>query len=222
MAGGPGVWRSGLTLGILAATCTALVAITWHLTAPRIAENEQAALERSLEPTLSGVFYDNVASESLLVIPPPHELPGTEPVPVYRVYSEEAPVAAVFVVTEPGGYAGPIKLLIGIEYSGEVTGVRVLEHHETPGLGDLIEASKTNWLQQFGGTSLAAPPREEWAVRRDGGAFDQITGATITTRAVVRAVKQTLVYFESHRDFIFQAAGEEPKDQGEQPKEQAE
>lgn len=218
----PGVWRSGLTLGVLAAVCTALVAVTWHFTAPRIAENEQAALERSLEPTLSGVFYDNVVTESLLVIPPPHELPGTEPVPVYRVYSEQAPVAAVFVVTEPGGYAGPIKLLIGIEYSGEVTGVRVLEHRETPGLGDLIEASKTNWLQQFRNTSLGAPPRTEWAVQQDGGAFDQITGATITTRAVVRAIKQTLVYFESHRDFIFGAAGEESKARGEAPEEQDE
>ena len=211
----PGIWRSGLTLAILAAVCTGLVAVTWHLTAPRIAENEQAALEQSLEPTLSGVFYDNVATESLLVIQPPHELPGTEPVPVYRVYSESAPVAAVFVVTEPGGYAGDIRLLIGIEYSGKITGVRVLAHRETPGLGDLIEASKTSWLEQFPGTSLGAPPRDDWAVRRDGGAFDQITGATVTTRAVVRAVRQTLVYFESNRDFIFEAAGEERKEQAE-------
>jgi Na+-translocating ferredoxin:NAD+ oxidoreductase subunit G len=211
----PGIWRSGLTLAVLAAVCTALVAVTWHLTAPRIAENEQAALEQNLEPTLSGVFYDNVVTESLLVIQPPHELPGTEPVPVYRVYSENAPVAAVFVVTEPGGYAGDIRLLIGIEYSGEVTGVRVLAHRETPGLGDLIEPSKTNWLEQFPGTSLGAPPRDDWAVRRDGGAFDQITGATVTTRAVVRAVRQTLVYFEGNRDFIFEAAGEEPKEQTE-------
>ncbi|HEX2138844.1 MAG TPA: electron transport complex subunit RsxG [Woeseiaceae bacterium] len=212
---GPGVWRSGLTLAVLAAICTGLVAITWQLTAARIAGNEQAALERSLEPTLSGVFYDNVATESLLVIPPPHDLPGTEPVPVYRVYSESEPVAAVFVITEPGGYAGAIRLLVGIEYSGEVTGVRVLSHRETPGLGDLIEASKTNWLEQFRNTSLAAPPRTEWAIRRDGGAFDQITGASVTTRAVVRAIRQTLVYFEGHRDFIFEAAGEETTEQDE-------
>ena len=211
----PGIWRSGLTLAILAAVCTGLVAVTWHLTSPRIAANEQAALEQSLEPTLSGVFYDNVVTESLLVIEPPHALPGTEPVPVYRVYSENAPVAAVFVITEPGGYAGDIRLLVGIEYSGEVTGVRVLAHRETPGLGDLIEASKTSWLEQFPGTSLGAPPRDDWAVRRDGGAFDQITGATVTTRAVVRAVRQTLVYFEGNRDFIFEAAGEERKEQAE-------
>ena len=211
----PGPWRSGLTLGGLAAVCTGLVAMTWHLTAPRIAENEQAALEQSLEPTLSGVFYDHGVTESLMVLPPPHELPGTAPVPVYRVYSEATPVAAVFVVTEPGGYAGPIKLLVGIEYSGEITGVRVLAHQETPGLGDLIETSKSSWLQQFPDTSLAAPPRDEWAVKRDGGAFDQVTGATVTTRAVVRALKQTLVYFENNRDAIFEAAGETTTEQAE-------
>lgn len=203
----PSAWRSGLTLAALAAVCTALVAITWHLTAPRIAQNEQAALERNLSPTLADLLYDNNLTESELVIEPPHELPGEEPARIYRVWSGDEPVAAVFVVEEPGGYAGPIRLLIGIEYSGEISGVRVLSHHETPGLGDQIEADKSDWLQQFGAASLESPPRERWAVRRDGGAFDQITGATVTTRAVVRAVKQTLLYFEANRDFIFAAEG---------------
>lgn len=201
----PSAWRSGLTLAVLAAVCTALVAITWHLTAPRIAENEQAALERSLSPTLEDLLYDSDLTESELVIPAPHELPGTEPARVYRVWSQDTPVAAVFVVEEPGGYAGPIRLLIGVRYSGELSGVQVLAHRETPGLGDQIEATKSNWLRQFRNTSLGSPPRDRWAVKRDGGAFDQITGATVTTRAVVRAVRQTLLYFESNRDFIFSA-----------------
>jgi electron transport complex protein RnfG len=212
---GTGIWRNGLTLAVLAAVCTALVALTWHLTAPRIAENEQAALERSLKPTLADVFYDNTVTESTLVIPVPNDLPGTEPTTVYRVYSQGEPVAAVFVVNEPGGYAGAIQLLIGVEYSGEVTGVRVLAHKETPGIGDLIEASKTNWLEQFRSASLESPPREQWTIRRDNGAFDQITGASVTTRAVVRAVKQTLLYFESNRDFIFEATGVESTERNE-------
>jgi electron transport complex protein RnfG len=212
---GTGIWRSGLTLAVLAAVCTALVALTWHLTAPRIAENEQAALERSLKPTLADVFYDNTVTESTLVIPVPNDLPGTEPTTVYRVYSQGEPVAAVFVVNEPGGYAGAIQLLIGVEYSGEVTGVRVLAHKETPGIGDLIEASKTNWLEQFRSASLESPPREQWTIRRDNGAFDQITGASVTTRAVVRAVKQTLLYFENNRDFIFEATSVESTERNE-------
>ena len=203
----PSIWGSGLTLGVLAAVCTALVAVTWHLTAPRIAENEQAALEQRLKPTLSDVFYDNNLTESPLLIPPPHELPGTQAAVVYRVYSQAEPVAAVFAVTEPDGFAGPIRLLIGIEYSGEVTGVRVLAHQETPGIGDLIEASKSDWLEQFRNASLEEPSPDGWAIRKDGGAFDQITGASVTTRAVVRAVKETLVYFENHRDSLFDAAG---------------
>lgn len=202
---GPSAWRSGLTLAALAAVCTALVALTWHLTAPRIAENEQAALERSLTPSLENLLYDNDLPESEIVIQPPHELPGNKPVRVYPVRSGDRPVAAVFVVEEPGGYAGPIRLLVAVRYSGELSGVRVLAHRETPGLGDQIEADKSDWLLQFQDASLAAPPRERWSVARDGGAFDQITGATITTRAVVRAIKQTLLYFESHRDDIFAA-----------------
>jgi Na+-translocating ferredoxin:NAD+ oxidoreductase subunit G len=203
----PSAWSSGLILAVVAAICTALVAITWHLTAPRIAENEKAALEQSLAPTLSDVFYDNDLSESTLVVPPPHELPGKEAATIYRVYSESKPVAAVFVVTARDGFAGPIKLLIGIDYSGEVKGVRVLAHQETPGLGDLIEASKSDWIQQFAATSLASPVRERWSIRRDGGEFDHLTGASITSRAVVKAVKETLLYFENHRDSIFEAQG---------------
>lgn len=211
----PPVWSSGLTLAVLAAVCTALVAITYHLTAPRIAENEKAHLAQNLEPTLADVFYDNELSESTLILAPPHGLPGSEQAVIYRLFDGDQPVAAVFVVSATEGYSGPIKLLIGIEYSGEITGVRVLEHRETPGIGDLIEASKSDWLEQFRETSLASPPRDRWAVRDDGGDFDQITGATVTTRAVVRAVKQTLLYFESHRDSIFETQHVEGEATGE-------
>ena len=175
------------------------------MTAPRIAENEKAYLEQSLRPALADVFYDNDLSESTLVLRPPHGLPGSGPAIVYRLYSDDQPAAAVFVVSARDGYAGPIRLLIAVEYSGEVTGVQVLEHNETPGLGDLIESSRSDWLDQFEEASLESPPRDRWAIRRDGGAFDQLTGASITPRAVVGAVKQTLLYFEANRDSVFEA-----------------
>jgi electron transport complex protein RnfG len=201
----PSAWSSGIVLAVVAAVCTALVALTYRLTAPRIADNEKAYLEQSLRPALANVFYDNDLSESTLVMPPPHGLPGTEPAIVYRLFSEEQPVAAVFVVSARGGYAGPIRLLIAIEYSGELTGVQVLEHNETPGLGDLVEPSRSDWLTQFANASLGEPPRDRWAIRRDGGAFDQLTGASITPRAIVRAVKETLLYYETNRDRVFLA-----------------
>lgn len=205
----PSAWSSGITLAVLAAICTALVAVTWRITADRIAANEKAWLEQSLKPALADVFYDNDLAESTLVLEPPHALPGSEEAVIYRLYREGDPVAAAFVVSAPGGYAGPIRLLIGIEYSGVLSGVRVIAHRETPGLGDRIESSKSDWLMQFDGKSLGSPPRDRWTVKRDGGAFDALTGATITPRAVVGAVRDTLIYFEANRDALFAAPGEE-------------
>ncbi|NOX68764.1 MAG: electron transport complex subunit RsxG [Gammaproteobacteria bacterium] len=198
------VWAGGLILAVLAAICTALVAFTYRITAPRIAANEQAYLEQSLAPLLEGIPYTNSLSESTLVIPPPHELPGKGPAIVYRVYADDKPVAALFVVTAEDGFSGPIKLLIGIDTSMSITSVRILEHRETPGLGDLIESSKSDWLTQLDNTSLEAPPRDSWSIKRDGGVFDQLTGASITPRAIIKAVKRTLLYFEENRDSVFE------------------
>jgi Na+-translocating ferredoxin:NAD+ oxidoreductase subunit G len=210
----PTAWSSGIVLAVVAAICTALVAVTHRLSAPRIAENEKAYLEQSLRPALANVFYDNDLSESTLVLPPPHGLPGNESAIIYRLFSEDQPAAAVFVVSARDGYAGPIRLLVAIEYSGKLTGVQVLEHNETPGLGDLIEATRSDWLKQFEDASLEEPPRDRWAIRRDGGEFDQLTGASITPRAVVRAVKETLLYFEANRDEVFAVRTETEQESG--------
>ncbi len=199
---GTSIWASGAILAVLAAICTALVAFTYHITAPRIVANEQAYLEQSLAPLLAGIPYTNNLSESTLVIPPPHDLPGKGPATVYRVYSDNKPVAALFAVTAEDGFSGPIKLLIGIDVTMNITSVRILEHRETPGLGDLIESSKSDWLTQLDKTSLASPPRDSWSIKRDGGVFDQLTGASITPRAVINAVKTTLLYFEENRDSV--------------------
>jgi electron transport complex protein RnfG len=204
----PPVWASGAILAVLAAICTALVAITHSTTAPRIAANAQAYLEQSLQPVLEGLEYDGKLSESTVIIEPPHELPGGEPITVYRVYADGAPVAALFIVTAKDGFTGPIKLLVGIAADGEISGVRVLEHRETPGLGDLIESSKSDWIEQFRKRSLADPDRELWSIKRDGGVYDQLTGASITPRSVIKAIKATLLYFEANRDKVFADTGE--------------
>jgi len=197
------VWSAGIILAVIAAVCTALVAMTYSLTEVRIAENDRAWLEQSLQPALTGVAYDNNLLESTLEIPLPHELPGNEPVLVYRALLENTPVAALFVVSALNGFSGPIKLLIGIDDRGAVTAVRVLKHRETPGLGDFIDSSKSDWIDQFEQKSLSAPDRSLWALQRDGGKLDQVTGASITSRAVVKAVKETLLYFEANRETVF-------------------
>lgn len=201
--------KSGVTLAAIAAVCTALVAMTYQLTAERIVANEKAWLERSLKPALSGLFFDSGVTESMIVIPPPHKLPGAEAAIIYRVYAQADPVAALFVVSARDGYAGPIKLLIGIDIDGVVTGVQVLEHRETPGLGDRVESTKSDWLNQFNGRSLTNPDPPGWAIRRDGGRFDQLTGASVTPRAIVGAIRKTLVYFDARRDEIFANVGDD-------------
>lgn len=202
------IWKSGIILAALAAICTALVSFTHEVTTVRIAANEQAYLEQSLAPVLAGIPYTNNLSESTIVIDPPHQLPGDLPVTVYRVYSDNVPVAALFVVIARDGFTGPIKMLIGIDLSGNISRVHILQHRETPGLGDLIESSKSDWIQQFNKTSLTAPSRQNWSIKRDGGVFDQLTGASVTPRAVIKAIRETLIYFEGNQDFVF--ARDEP------------
>jgi electron transport complex protein RnfG len=197
------IWSAGVILAVIAAVCTSLVALTFSVTKDRILANEQDWLEQSLKPALAGVAYDNNLAESILTIPLPHELPGNEPVLVYRAMYENKPVAALFVVTAPDGFSGPIRLLVGIDGDGIVTATRVLRHRETPGLGDFIDSSKSDWIDQFERKSLTAPDPALWTLTRNGGEFDQVTGASITSRAVVKAVKETLLYFEANRESIF-------------------
>ncbi len=200
------VLKSGVTLAAIGAVCAALVAITYSLTSERIAANEKAWLEKSLEPALAGLTFEGSVSESMLVIRTPHDLPGPDDVIIYRVYADDLPVAALFAVTARDGYAGAIRVLVGIEYDGTITGIRILEHRETPGLGDKIVASRSDWVFQFDGRSLGDPMLENWALKRDGGEFDQLTGASVTPRAVIRVTKETLIYFAAHRDEIFSAS----------------
>ena len=197
--------KTGLTLALIAAICTALVATTFQLTKERIVANEKALLEQALQPALAGVFYDSSVSESRLVLPPPHGLPGTEAAIIYRVFAEDRPVAALFAVTARDGFSGAIRILVGVDFDGTVTGVRILQHRETPGLGDKIDASRSDWVFQFDGHSLTSPAISGWAIRSDGGEFDQLTGASVTPRAVIKAIRETLLYFDAQRDEIFAA-----------------
>jgi electron transport complex protein RnfG len=197
--------KTGLTLSLIAAICTALVTATFQLTKDRIAANEKALLEQALQPALAGVSYDSSVSESRLVLPPPHGLPGNEAAIIYRVFAEDKPVAALFAVTARDGFSGAIRILVGVNFDGTVTGVRILQHQETPGLGDKIDSSRSDWVFQFDGHSLTGPVVSGWAIRSDGGEFDQLTGASVTPRAVIKAIRETLLYFDAQRDEIFAA-----------------
>ena len=201
--------KTGATLAVIAAICTTLVAATYQLTRDRIVANEKAMLEQSLQPALAGTAYEGNVSESRLVIQPPHDLPGNDAALIYRVYAQDKPVAALFAVTARDGFSGLIRILVGVTFDGTITGARILQHRETPGLGDKIESAKSDWIFQFDGRSMGNPEATGWAIRNDGGEFDQLTGASVTPRAVVGAIRDTLLYFDAHRDEIFAAESSE-------------
>ncbi len=202
--------RVGLLLGLFAIVATTLVALTEENTREQIRENQRQALLDGINALIPHDEYDNAILQDTLTLPATEALGTEEPTSVYRARQNGEPVAAVLTVIAPDGYSGTIRMLVGIYHSGKLAGVRVIDHKETPGLGDKIDVKKDDWILQFEGLSLGNPPASKWKVKKDGGEFDQFTGATITPRAVVAAVRQSLEYFRKHRDELF-AVTEEAK-----------
>jgi len=189
-------------LGAFAVTGVGLVAVTHKLTDERIAANERAAMLSKVKAIVPADRMDNDPLTDRIQVSDP-DLLGSEATDVYRVRSGEGPVAVILNPIVPDGYAGPIKLLVAVLHDGSLGGVRVLSHHETPGLGDRIDEAKSDWIFSFAGKSLGAPPLERWKVKRDGGDFDQFTGATITPRSIVKAVKNTLLFVQGQGNALY-------------------
>ena len=182
---------------------TALVVTTFDNTRERIAANERATLLRKLHQLIRPEQHDNTLLEDTLTVTNRPLLGTSKPVTVYRARKASQPVALVITPIAPDGYSGSIKLLVGINVDGTLSGVRVVAHRETPGLGDAIDETRSNWIHIFDNRSLEAPPLERWRVKKDGGDFDQLTGATITPRAVVKAVRQALLYYRDNQEALF-------------------
>lgn len=196
------ILTSAVILGLFGLIGSGLVATVHTLTAERIARNYEAARLRSLNEVIPSGRYDNEILEDVITLRDA-ALVEKYDVHVYRARKQGVPVAAIFETLAPDGYAGPIRLLVGINIDGTVAGVRVLEHTETPGLGDAIEVERSDWILGFEHKSLGNPAPSLWGVKRDGGVFDQFTGATITPRLIVKTVKQSLIYFDAHREQLF-------------------
>lgn len=193
-------------LAVFAAAGTLLVTATEQGTRARIADNERTFLLQTLDVLVDPARYDNDLLADTRTVVAPAALGTAEPVTVYRARAGGEPVALVLTAVAPDGYSGPIRLLVAVNRDGTLAGVRVLTHRETPGLGDGIEADRSDWILAFNGRSLGDPPAAGWAVRRDGGAFDQLTGATITPRAVIAAVHRVLQYYEAEQAMLFAQA----------------
>lgn len=191
-------------LGAFAIVGAALVGLTFETTKDQIAANERETLLKSLHELVPTSEIDNDMVSDVISVADPKLLGSDEAVNVYRARKDGQPVAAVIASEAPDGYSGTIKLLVAIRHNGELAGVRVVSHKETPGLGDAIETRRSNWILGFDGRSLNNPAdKRGWAVKKDGGIFDQFTGATITPRAIVKATHNTLHYFERNRDKLF-------------------
>ncbi|WP_289243409.1 MULTISPECIES: electron transport complex subunit RsxG [unclassified Methylophaga] len=197
------ILRVGVVLGIFAIVATTMVAYTEQNTRQQIKENERQALLDAINILIPHEQYDNAILQDTILLPATESLGTEEPTQVFRARKQDQPVAVILTVVAPNGYSGRIKMLVGIYNDGTLAGVRVINHKETPGLGDKIDASRSDWIKQFEGLSLENPSSAKWKVKKDGGAFDQFTGATITPRAVVRAVKGSLEYFKNHREALF-------------------
>ncbi|MBL1264226.1 electron transport complex subunit RsxG [Methylomicrobium sp. RS1] len=156
-------------------------------------------LKASLEEVVPAALHDNDLLADTVAVPSAGAAIGTDETVVYLAKKAGSVTAVSFKFAAPDGYAGPIHLVMGIASNGEILGVRVISHTETPGLGDKIEITKSKWVLSFNGKSLDNLTFEEWAVKKDGGVFDQFAGATITPRKVVQAIRRGLEFFQAHQ-----------------------
>lgn len=199
------VAQAALLLGGIGLLAAGLLSGMQRLTAERIAQAERQARLRALAVVLPPERYDNDPLEDAIEVQAPFWLGSGEALTVWRARRQGQPGVLVLETVAPDGYSGEIRLLLGVDPAGRITGARVTRHRETPGLGDAIEAERSGWINRFAGRSLGEPPAPDWKVRRDGGAFDQFSGATVTPRAVVAALRRTLEFVGSHGSELYAA-----------------
>ncbi len=199
------VWTPARAVAVLLAFAllgTGVLAYTYEITRSRIEHNEELAKLSLLAQTLPRDLYDNNPVEDTITVPPDDLLGTSDALPAYIATKHGRATAVVLQAIAPDGYGGPIDLLVAVRADGEITGVRVVSEHETPGLGDYIEITRSPWITLFDKTSLSRIPDDGWRVQKDGGVFAYRTGATITPRAVVKAVHHALLYFREHRQAL--------------------
>ena len=194
--------KNSIGLGIFAVMTAGLIAVTHQLTEHTIEDNIVQAQLSAFNEILPADRYDNNLAEANVMLDADPLLGSTEPVQAFIARKDGQVSAIIFETVAPGGYNGNLDLLVAVDRNGIVTGSRVISHKETPGLGDKVDLQKSKWILSFGDKSLENTSLKQWNVKKDGGEFDQFTGATITPRAVVRAVKNTLLYFNENKDAL--------------------
>lgn len=210
---GQSITRNAIGLALFAVITAGTIALTHAFTQERIQDQVRQAEAGALLEILPEDLHDNDLLQDTVNIGPSDKL-GLKTEAQAHIARQDGAVTGIIVpAVAPNGYSGEIRMLVGIDDSGEILGVRVTQHRETPGLGDKVEPKKSGWIYSFNGKSLESIPSDQWAVVKDGGQFDQFTGATITPRAVVSAVHGALQYFEENRPALIQT---EPAREGDE------
>ncbi|MBI4938204.1 MAG: electron transport complex subunit RsxG [Nitrosomonadales bacterium] len=207
--------EAALRLLVFALLGTAVLAFTFNFTRELIVKSEEAEKLRLIKQIVPVSLFDNDIVKDALAIPANPQLGTTRPGVAYRARLQGKPSAVVLEAVAPDGYSGKIKLVVAIRADASICGVRVVQHKETPGLGDYIEFAKNRWISLFDGASHQRYQESDWKVKKDGGQFDYLAGATITPRAVVKAVHKALHYYEENREQLF--AGNAPAQPGAVP-----
>jgi len=200
--------RTAAILFIFVVVFTALLSTAYQWTRPAIEASALAEKMKLLNEVLPAADYDNPLLEDTLTLPATPELGLKEASTLYRARKAGQPAALIFEAVAPDGYAGRIRLLIAIRADGSVAGVRVTQHKETPGLGDYIEPKKDKnkanpWIEQFTGLALATTQAKDWRLRKDGGRIEYHAGATVSPRAIARAVHQAVLWADIRREQLF-------------------
>ncbi len=202
--------RSGATLLAFTVVFTGLMAASFELTREKIEASIQAEKQKQIDAILPATRYDNALLDDAVLVPANAALGNSDPVRVLRARKAGQPVALVLEAAAPDGYSGRIGLILAMGQDGLLSGVRVTEHKETPGLGDYIDPQKDRnktrpWITQFDGKGIGQIALEKWKVRKDGGRFDYMTGATISARAVTHAVGRALDFAARNQERLFSA-----------------
>ena len=192
------VRKSSLSIALFAVLAAAVIAFTQVGTKDRIIDNIRAAQSRALFEIFSAEIDPQLFDHQIALDAMALNLNPTEPAVGYQAIVDDQVVGVILPVRTTEGYSGDIELLVGINPDTSIQGVRVVTHRETPGLGDNIELSKSDWILSFNGKVRSTSDDPKWAVKKDGGEFDQFTGATITPRAIVDATGVALDYFNAN------------------------
>lgn len=188
--------KNAITLSVFAIVTTGLTAVVHLITEPTLSRQVIMQKKKLLDQVIPREIYNNLIEQDCYSVFD-KTLGSDKPHKLYVARQDQKPVAVAIETIAPDGYAGVIQLLVGVDFSGTVLGVRVVQHNETPGLGDKIETRRSEWITHFKGKNIGNPHDHRFAVKKDGGDFDQFTGATITPRAVVNATQRAARFAET-------------------------